>query len=204
MLFRSVFTLIAYNTSSTFSYSSISRNLGISIEAVTNYAKYLQDTYLIGELPFFSKNIEKRLRANKKYFILDPGLQNAIVKTRTIEEINRGLLIEYVVQKHIYVFAEKNNASAYYWKEKKEVDIILDLKSKILPIEVKYQNSITKGDIKGLLNFMNIYKINEGILITKDTLQRQIIDEKTILFIPVWLFLLTMDLLLDKNIKDFI
>ena len=69
---------------------------------------------------------------------------------------------------------------------------------------VKYQNSITKGDIKGLLNFMNIYKISEGILITKGILQGQIIDEKTILFIPVWLFLLTMDLLLDTNINDFI
>ncbi len=199
-----VFTLIAYNTSSTFSYSSISRNLGISIEAVTNYVKYLLDTYLIGESPFFSKNLEKRLRANKKYFILDPGLQNAIVKTRTIEERNIGLLIESVVQKHIYVFAEKNNASTYYWKEKKEVDIILDLKNKIVPLEVKYQGSIAKGDSKGLLRFMEIYKISEGILITKDTLQKQIIDEKTILFIPAWLFLLTMDLILDKNINDFI
>jgi uncharacterized protein len=64
---------IAANTSETFSYSSLSRNIGISIEAVINYISYLEAAYLVGELRLYSKTQEKSLRSNRKYFLMIPA-----------------------------------------------------------------------------------------------------------------------------------
>jgi len=194
-----VFTFITYNTSQTFSLSSISRNLGISIEAVTNYLHYLLDAYLIGDLRLYAPTIEKQLRANKKYFIIDPGLHNAIVKRTSLHDKNLGLLIESVVQKHLYNVAQRHHGRLFYWKTKKETDILVSLGDNIHAFEVKYQTTLTKGDFKGLTTCMDAHKLQEGILITKNTLEKHIIDEKTLLCIPAWLFLLSPDFFLEKE-----
>ena len=185
-----LFIYLVYNTSSTFSYSSISKNLGISIESVINYLTYLLEAYLIGELKLFSKSIEKTLRANRKYFVMDSGLQNTITKISDLTETNIGFLIESAIQKHLFVFAESNHFKIYYWRDKEEVDIIMDTKKSIIPFEVKYKNNIRKDDLKGLLKFMDKFKLNVGYVITKDLLENRIIEEKEIRFIPAWLFLL--------------
>ncbi len=185
-----LFVNIAANTSETFSYSSLSRNLGISIEAVINYVSYLEGAYLIGELQLYSKTAEKSLRANRKYFVMDCGLRNAVVRTMTIMGENIGLLVESVVQKHLYVYANARGMSVSYFREKGEVDIILHSRDVIVPIEVKYQSSISKADYKGLLAFMEKFKIDKGILVTRDLFDTHEIKGKQIRLIPTWLFLM--------------
>jgi len=187
-----LFVHLSYNSSNTFSYSSLSKNLGMSIESVMNYITYLLESYLIGELKLFSKSIEKTLRSNRKFFIMDSGLQNSITRTTDLTEINVGLLVESVVQKHLFVFAKLNNYNVYYWREKEEVDIVLDTRSAVLPYEVKYKTKIKKDDIKGLLKFMNEFKIETGFVVTRDVLEKQVIDGKHIVLIPAWLFLLSL------------
>lgn len=185
-----LFVNIAANTSETFSYSSLSRNLGISIEAVINYVSYLEGAYLIGELRLYSKTAEKSLRANRKYFVMDCGLRNAVVRTMTITGENIGLLVESVIQKHLYVYANARGMSVSYFREKGEVDIILHSRDVIVPIEVKYQSSISKADYKGLFSFMEKFKIDKGVLVTRDLLDTYEVKGKLIRLIPAWLFLM--------------
>ncbi len=117
-----LFVNIAANTSETFSYSSLSRNLGISIEAVINYISYLEAAYLVGELRLYSKTQEKSLRSNRKYFLMDCGLRNAVLRSMTISGENIGLLVESVIQKHLYVFAKVRGMKTSYFREKGEVE----------------------------------------------------------------------------------
>jgi len=185
-----LFVNIAANTSETFSNSSLSRNLGISIEAITNYITYLESSYLIGELRLYSKTAEKSLRSNRKYFIIDCGLRNAVIRTTSLTGENQGLLVESVVQKHLSVYANAMSMSVSYFREKGEVDIILHSRNTVIPVEVKYQSSISRSDYKGLLTFMDKFHVEMGVLVTRDRLDVHIIDSKEIRLIPVWLFLL--------------
>ena len=52
----------------------------------------------------------------------------------------------------------------YYWKNRKETDIIVKTKESLLAAEVKYQNEIKKHD------FASLYHFGKGIIISKDTL----------------------------------
>ena len=49
-----------------------------------------------------------------------------------------------------------------------------------------------KSKIKSITKFMEKFKINNGIIVIKDLFKRESINEKEILFLPAWLFLLSI------------
>ncbi len=60
-------------------------------------------------------------------------------------------------------------------------------------IQVTYDLSDSKTkerEIKGLLSGLNEFKLNKGIIITKDLEKEETIENKTIKFIPLWKWLL--------------
>lgn len=113
-----------------------------------------------------------------------------MIRTTSHIDEKHGLLVESVVQKHLSVYANAMGMSLSYFREKGEVDIILHSRNIVIPVEVKYQSSISRSDYKGLLIFMEKFHVGKGILVTKDLLDVYTVDEKEIQLIPVWLFLL--------------
>jgi predicted AAA+ superfamily ATPase len=53
------------------------------------------------------------------------------------------------------------NDVAFYWKNKRETDIVLITKDNLLGVEVKYQERISKQD------FQSLYHFKEGIIASK-------------------------------------
>jgi predicted AAA+ superfamily ATPase len=72
---------------------------------------------------------------------------------------------------------------SYYWKGKKEVDIIIEPSALPIPVEVKYRQDA--GDVSGVREFMKKFGSPLGIVVTKDTLK---VDDG-VLFVPLGLFL---------------
>ena len=188
-----LFTFIASNTSQTFSYHSISKNLDMHVETVIKYVEYLRSAYMMEELVLFSRSAAKQKRANKKYLLLDTGLRNAIFRENeeTLHESSTfGLVVESAVRSNI--ISNYRIYNAYYWKNGGEVDLVVDMKKKLLPIEVKYKNEISKKDTRGLIEFMNKFSIDVGIVVTKDKFEYKYYNDKMIIFIPAYLFLLLL------------
>ena len=83
-----------------------------------------------------------------------------------------------------------NNFILNYWRAKnqKEIDIVMDLGDTLLPIEVKYTESINSEDKNNLKQYLIEHKKKAGfgILVTKD----EIFLDNNIIGIPLWLFLL--------------
>jgi len=69
--------------------------------------------------------------------------------------------------------------SAFYWKNKKETDIVVRTKDALFAIEVKYQEKISTDD------FSSLYHFKEGVLATKSLLQ----PDKKYSAVPVHLLL---------------
>lgn len=76
----------------------------------------------------------------------------------------------------------------FYWKssKKREVDFVTKLKTKFLPIELKYQSSIRRSDVYGIIDFIKGGRSHKGIIITKDVF----VQGKSYIGIPVPIFLL--------------
>jgi len=166
--------------------SNISNSIGLSREYVNKYLHYLKSTLLLFTLRKYAKSIEKIARSSEKAFILDQGIVNSMLNKTKIDEVFAGHLVETVVLRHLLKY------EAYYWKNYYEVDFVISIENRILPVEVKYKSQIDKADLKGVLKFMEKFKAKEGMVVTKDLFERQKVDDREILFIPAWLFLLVM------------
>ena len=182
-----LFVHLAYNTSQAFSYNSLSNNLGIGVEAAINYTSYLKEAHLIGELKLHTTSSEKRLRANRRYFLTDTGLLNAVTGTRELTGTNMGLLVESSIQQGLNVYAKKNNAEIYYWREKQEVDVILKKGKTLMPIEVKYTDNIKSADLKRITKYMQENGIKTGYVATKNLLEERTIPGGQIILMPAWM-----------------
>ena len=60
----------------------------------------------------------------------------------------------------------------------------------LIPVEVKYKEQIKANEVKGLIEFLDLYRLNMGIVVTKDIFKREEIGGYQILFIPIWFFLI--------------
>ena len=172
-----------------------SSELGKRKETIQNYLNYLEKAFLISKSPFYSKNMRTRERNPKKIYISDTGIRNTILNqgsARIAEDpAEMGKIVQTVVHDHAkrLKFNLESGAlstTTYYWKKDKEVDIVIEINQKPIPIEVKYSNSIDKSDISGLISFQKKFKNPFGIVITKDRLELV----ENIIYIPYWLFML--------------
>lgn len=182
---------IAANNSQTFAYSNIAANFGIDTVTIMTYLGYLKQAFLINILENYSSNIAKVIRTNKKIGILDNGIQNSLLKQKEIDDNLSGHIVEKMVDFDCRLLCEKENYKQYYYRntDKEEIDIILDLKINIVPIEVKYTNQIEERDLKTIKKFIennkgkSINKAEYGIIITKDIYKK----EGNLYYIPYWL-----------------
>ena len=182
---------IADNNSQTFSYSGMTKNFSIDTVTLISYVGYLKQAFLINVLENYSTNIGKVIRSNKKLSILDNGIQNSLLKKKEISNNDAGHIVEAMADFDIRLLCEKENYNQYYYRNanKEEIDIILDRKIDIIPIEVKYTNQIENSDTTTIKNFIEKNNQNKlgrtkyGIVITKDILK----TENNLYFIPYWL-----------------
>jgi predicted AAA+ superfamily ATPase len=180
---ESVAAYLAQNVGQRFSFRKISSALGIDLETVIRYVKYLEETYLIFMVNYFSYSSKAVLQKEKKVYMIDTGLKNAVSIPG-----NEPVLVENVVFTHLI----RRFGDVSYWRDVVEVDFVVTLDNVPLPVEVKYQNLIGKSDIRSVLRFCERFKVNTGVMLTKNDFKREKIEGTDVWFIPVWLFIAVM------------
>jgi len=175
---------IAANSGGEFSYSNIAQTLGVDTVTISSYMNYLSQAFFICVCDNYSPNIGKVIRKNKKVFIVDSGIRNAMLRNNELSSEDEGYKVENSSIQMARSYCEPENYSVYFWRDnQKETDIVIDKKIELLPIEVKYRNTILDKDIKGLFTFKEKYKTKTGIVITKTYLDKK--DD--IIYIPFWM-----------------
>lgn len=157
-------------------YNHLADALDTRYKTIKSYIEYLEMSFLINKSLKYTKNKLKKYKKNPKIYISDHGFSY-------LENLEKGLKIETI----IFNLLNRNN-EVYYWSDDKEVDLIVEKGSKIIPIEVKYKENIEKGDLSGLLNFMDESDVEEGIVVSKNQYSTESYDDFTISLIPAWLF----------------
>ncbi|MGL5149554.1 MAG: ATP-binding protein [Clostridium sp.] len=175
---------IASNSGQEFSYTTIAQTLGVDINTVSSYVTYLSQAFLIGVSNNYTGNVGKSIRKNKKLYILDNGIRNALMRVDDLDPTDIGMLIENECLRHAKSYSDINNYTVYFWRDNgKEVDVVIDKKNNLLPIEIKYRTEIKGNQLKGLDKFCKDYDVINRVVITKDLLDTK---ENTI-YIPFWL-----------------
>lgn len=167
-ILKTILDIIIDNPGQILELNNMARELGFSRQTLSKYLYYLEAAQLIRKLYNYSKNKSTSEKKLKRFYVTFPctaiSFKEDLLYTPKIIE---NLLVIYTDAK-------------YFWRtpQKDEVDIIVEEKNKLIPIEVKYTDKIDK---KGIEKFMKKYNVEKGYIITKSISK----EEGKIRFIPV-------------------
>jgi hypothetical protein len=155
--------------------SELAQELKVSRQTLSNYLKYLEDSFLVKKLYNFSRSRRKVERKLKKYY---PAIISVDLLFKE-DDSSKSKVFEWLIVNQL--------KAEFFWRDpyKNEVDVV-EINKKPIPIEIKYG----KLDFKGLLAFMKKFKVAEGYIISPDKEEKQKFDGKIISVTPAFKFLL--------------
>jgi uncharacterized protein len=178
---------LASNVSRLSSYSSLSRTIGLKHSAtVKNYIGFLENTYLLFQIPKFDFSLKKQMANAKKTYFID----NAIIQKIGFNfSGNLGRLLENLV----FIELKRRGYEVFYYAESWECDFIVRKDNKIIQaIQVCYllDEENEAREKKGLLDAMNYFELKSGWMITTNKEDEILKDGRSIHVELVWKWLL--------------
>jgi predicted AAA+ superfamily ATPase len=171
------------------------KRMEVSNKVLYSYLSYIQEVFFSFFLKKFHYSYRKSELTIPKVYVNDVGIASNFSKYRFSENI--GKLLENLVFLELKKL-ELNNLieGVFYWKDyqQHEVDFVLKegLRIKQL-IQVSYASSkdeIEKREIKSLLKASELLKCNDLLVITWDYEDEMKVNNKKIVFKPLWKWLL--------------
>lgn len=163
--FRSFLRVLAARSGQLLNLADISRDLGLSYNTAKQWLSILETTFQVIVLRPYHVNVGKRLVKTPKVYLTDTGilcnlsglsdpkhaasgpLNGAIFETAVLGEIVKTI-VHRGEQPRVYFWRTANGA---------EVDIVLEIEDKLLPIEVKSSATPRPGMTSGLKAFKDSY-----------------------------------------------
>jgi len=179
--FRNLLSYMSFNIGSLMEISSISAELDMDYRTIENDISILSQTYVIYMLSPFHRNLSTELKKSKKLYFIDTGLRNSILNNfiPLKNRLDRGHLFENFIFEEIL----KNiDGKINYWRTtgKAEVDFILGIDNKLIPIEVKSQPGLSRG----FLSFLKAYKPRRAVVFNEKEFSIRKIGNTDVAFVP--------------------
>lgn len=161
----------------------------ISPNTVVDILEYFENAYLIMQIPYFSYKMKEQKLYPKKIYCIDSG----IIRIAALQwSENMGRVYENIVALHL----KRKQKEIYYWKDTagKEVDFLIREKQKITElIQVCYSiedEQAKKREKESLLKAMSEFKVKTATVITSAFEAHEIVEHKSIRYIPLYKWLL--------------
>lgn len=134
--FNKLVEILASQSGQLLDISELSNTCRLAKQTVENYLFILENTYIIKLLKPYHKNIRSELFKTPKIFFYDTGLMQMLWLKQLQKEII-GSVFETAIFGELIKKYRRDNL--FYWRtaDKKEVDFIIKIKDKIVPMEVK-------------------------------------------------------------------
>ena len=172
-----------------YSYSTLAKVSGLkSLSTIKNYIDHLESVYLLYRVEKFDYSVKKQKVSSSKIYSGDNSFLTTV--SFTFSE-NSGQKLENLVYLHLL----RRGCEIYYHLNKKECDFVIKEGIKITEaIQVSVDLSdpdVRKREISGVLEAMDSYSLNSGLILTMETEEEIIPDEnRKIMVIPVWKWML--------------
>ena len=182
--YRRFIELLAGYSGSIINYANVARLLDVSQPTARDYFEIAQGTFVWRTLPAYSKSAGKRVVKHPKGYLRDSGLLHHILQipshrkllthpqmgasweSMVIEEILRSLNAAGIAHK------------AYHYRTSggAEIDLVLEGKFGLIPLEIKHGQSINTAQLRTLRAFVDEFKCEFGVVVNNDDNIRQYDD----------------------------
>jgi predicted AAA+ superfamily ATPase len=163
-------TLLALQIGKEVAISELAQTLSLSQQAVNNYLDILEKMFVLVNLRGFSRNLRKEISKTSKYYFMDVGLRNALIRNFNPMNLRSdfGELLEnwFVIERIKIASIFEKPANFYFWRtyDQQEIDLIEERDGKLIGYEVKWKNKT----IKKPSEWLETYKNSSFELVNKD------------------------------------
>lgn len=174
------------NTANLVTYNRLKNTYGLSMDQVRSYARYLDECYLVREVPRFAFKVSTQSRSPRKVHATDVGLRNAVA-FRFSEDLGR--LAETVVHGQL---ARNDDLSLFYHQGHHECDLIAWRGDRAVgAYQVCFEDTeLPARETAGLVEACKALKLTEGTLITNRVDATETSDGVAVRMVPLWRWLL--------------
>ena len=158
MLYERFVRLLAGRVGQELNYTSIGVEVGIDAKTVQSWLSLLESSFIIYRLKPYHNNFNKTIVKRPKLYFHDVGLVCALLGINQITQLDfhplRGALFEnMVVSEWMKQLSNRGMKwNTYFWRDKtgREIDFIIDINGKSIPIEIKSGQTVKKDFYKHL------------------------------------------------------
>jgi predicted AAA+ superfamily ATPase len=159
---RKLWAMLAHINGGLWNASQIASSLGVTYHTINRYVDILERTFLIRRLEPFHANLGKRLVKSPKVYFRDTGLLHffhGVAKPRDLDvHPARGASWEGFVIEEVTSALRMTMPAAevFFWRTAtgEEVDLLLRIGSRLVPIEIKLNSSPTAEHAKDVRRCM--------------------------------------------------
>jgi predicted AAA+ superfamily ATPase len=178
--FRMFVQLLAGISGTVINYSNVARSLGVSQPTIRDYFEIAHGTFIWRNIPAYTKNAVKRIVKHPKGYLRDSGLLHYLLRISGMDSLLahpsmgqtwEGMVIEEIIRGLNCLGV---GFDYYYYRTGggAEVDLILEGDFGLVPVEIKYSQTIPLKQLKSLRDFVKERKCKFGIVINNDEMPR--------------------------------
>ncbi len=185
-LLEIVYHLIS-NIGKPFTFNGLKKQFSIgSANSISDYLSWLKDAYLFFYVQRFDWSLKRRTIYPRKVYCIDNGM---ITTNSTSFTKDSGRLFENMIFLHL----RRHFDEIYYFQINRECDfIIMENKKCSMAIQVteSLHSENKEREIEGLIEAMNYFKLNSGIIVTMEIEDLLEVEGKKIQILPSFKFLI--------------
>lgn len=168
--------LLASRTAQELNYSTLARDVGVTVPTIKSWVSFLESSSLIHLLYPYHRNFGKRIVKSPKCYFMDTGLVSYLVGLQDEDHLLQGpmagsLFETACVTQFIKRFsAFLDPASLYFWRSVDgfEVDLLVEVSNKIFPVEFKLSSTVTDQHTSSLKAWLKLSggRSSDGLVVS--------------------------------------
>ena len=165
-----------------------SQGFKLSKDTLFDYFSYLSDAFAVFDVPIFRNSVRAEQRNPKKIYSIDNGFKSVFHVSLSPDY---GRLYENIAFLHL----RRKTNEVYYFHQNQEVDFYCQTEKEQIIANISYDIETIKTrerEIKGLMDALRFFDCNQGYLVTKNYEETIVQDNKEIIIIPLWKWLLSI------------
>ena len=171
--YRRFIKMLAFSSGELINASNFARSIDVSQPTVKRYMEIAEGTFLWRKLLCYTENSTKRLVKTPKGHLRDTIISNYLLNVNTKDDllshpqfgrIWESFVTEQII-KNLDIELFKHKEYFYRTHHQAEVDLILEGRFGLIPIEIKSGTYTKKDQIRSLKNFVEEQESKFGILI---------------------------------------
>jgi len=183
-VFQKFMRLCAGRVGQLLNIGDLATQCGISQKVATQWLSVLESSYIIFLLKPYFNNFSKRVIKTPKLYFYDTGLACSFLGLRSAQDIAlspfRGPLFENLIIADLYkqYYNLGFEPSLYFWRDQNgrvEVDGLIDMGNRLIPLEIKSGETIVKSFFEGIAKWAEIANKNpeDGYIIYGGTSEQK-------------------------------